>query len=559
MRILREGKEGSKMIFTTRPLMVQIEGVNQPIEDFINHRLDVQGINSYKRNIYFTRYIGFEKEEADYISEIKKIDSSFGKTSYYLRLNALDYYISPKESEHYLKIYEAWLLVKEKGLKQQFEFEFPVRLANDMLELTQKCAFKQAMDMYQTQVPKVSDSMARNFGVKLLGWISHYLPKLYQDATMVLPKVVYIGTIKRQEFLFLYFLSLMGCDVLYMNPSTDIKEAYPECERFSVLCKGRKHQEIQVPAFVKHQDKPVTSVVGGAKQQVSVSPKELRINEANKENKETSKGSINLPRPNMSRNRASEGNTRGNTKGNTKMATPPRNTISQQQSGLGTQSNKADMHPSKQTNQVVRPIGGLNHPKANNVPYGELSYEEIARLSTSIVMITILDRKGEAYKSGSGVVIHEDGYILTNFHVVEGGAYFAVRFENEDQIYETNRIVKYHTDYDLALIKVEKKCKPIRVHREQNLVRGQKVVAIGSPHGLFNSISDGIIAAFRQIREQDMIQFTAPISPGSSGGALLDMYGRLIGIITGHFDGQNLNLAVNNQMIEYFAANYMKQ
>lgn len=516
----------SRVIFTVRPLSIQIAEPDKPIEDFINHQLTDLGKNSYRRNVYFTRYIGFEKGEAEYISEIKKIDSSFGKTSHYLRLNALDYYISPKESEHYLKIYEAWLLVKEKDLRQQFEFEFPVRLANDMLELTQKCAFRQVMGMYQTQVPKVSDSMARNFGVKLLGWISHYLSKLYQDATMVLPKIVYIGTIKRQELLFLYFLSLMGCDVLYMNSSTDVKEAYPECERFSVLYKGRKHQEIQVPAFVKQQDKPVTSVVGGTKQRVSVSPKELRMNEANKEDKETPKGSINLSRPNTSSNRNTQ---------------------------------KADMNPGQQTNQVVRPIGGLKHPKVNNVPHKELSYEEIARLSTAVVMITVMDGKGESYKSGSGVVIHEDGYILTNFHVVEGGTRFAVRFENEDQIYETNRIVKYHPDYDLALIKVEKQCKPIRVYQEQNLVRGQKVVAIGSPHGLFNSISDGIIAAFRQIREQDMIQFTAPISPGSSGGALLDMYGRLIGIITGHFDGQNLNLAVNHQMIEYFSANYMNQ
>lgn len=86
------------------------------------------------------------------------------------------------------------------------------------------------------------------------------------------------------------------------------------------------------------------------------------------------------------------------------------------------------------------------------------------------------------------------------------------------------------------------------------------MVAIGSPLGLFNSVSDGIISAFRQMNEVDMIQFTAPISQGSSGGALLDMYGRVIGISTAGMDeGQNLNLAVSYQMIQCFASNYIVQ
>ena len=57
-------------------------------------------------------------------------------------------------------------------------------------------------------------------------------------------------------------------------------------------------------------------------------------------------------------------------------------------------------------------------------------------------------------------------------------------------------------------------------------------MAIGSPLGLFNSVSDGIVSGFRDIRQMSMIQFTAAISNGSSGGALLDMHGRLVGLIT---------------------------
>ena len=90
------------------------------------------------------------------------------------------------------------------------------------------------------------------------------------------------------------------------------------------------------------------------------------------------------------------------------------------------------------------------------------------------------------------------------------------------------------------------------------MIRGQKVVAIGSPLGLFNSVSDGIISGFRTIHDTDMIQFTAPTSPGSSGGALLNMQGEVIGICTaGIQEGQNLNLAVEYQTILSFLSGFL--
>ena len=94
--------------------------------------------------------------------------------------------------------------------------------------------------------------------------------------------------------------------------------------------------------------------------------------------------------------------------------------------------------------------------------------------------------------------------------------------------------------------------------RQKKLVRGQRVVAIGSPLGLFNSVSDGIISGFRAIEGVDMIQFTAPISNGSSGGAVLNMYGEVIGISTAGFDaGQNINLAVGYEYIRNFVQGFV--
>lgn len=189
----------------------------------------------------------------------------------------------------------------------------------------------------------------------------------------------------------------------------------------------------------------------------------------------------------------------------------------------------------------------------------ELSYEQLAGLSNSVVMIKNYDEQNNIICYGSGVVIHSNGYILTNLHVVAGGHYFSILYENETEEYVTDHFIKYHQLYDLAIIKVEKKSSPLTVKTNDRLVRGQKIVAIGSPLGLFNSVSDGIVSGFRDINGIPMIQFTAPISDGSSGGALLDMYGRLVGLITaGYNKGQNLNLAVPYEKIYEFGHNFIE-
>lgn len=189
----------------------------------------------------------------------------------------------------------------------------------------------------------------------------------------------------------------------------------------------------------------------------------------------------------------------------------------------------------------------------------ELSYEELAGMASSVVMIVVYNEKKEPFASGSGVLINNDGYILTNFHVVRGAVAYAVRLEEEEEPRFTTELIKYHPENDLALIRIEHvNRRPIPICNNRKLVRGQKVVAIGSPLGLFNTVSDGIIAGFRQIDEVSMIQFTAPTSHGSSGGALLNLQGELIGIVTAGFDdGQNLNLAVDYKTLRGFLGNFI--
>lgn len=184
----------------------------------------------------------------------------------------------------------------------------------------------------------------------------------------------------------------------------------------------------------------------------------------------------------------------------------------------------------------------------------ELGFEELARFASSVVMIVIHDQDGKVKGSGSGIMIGKDGYILTNNHVASGGRYYSVRIEEDEQVYVTDEVIKYNSVLDLAVLRIQRRLDPIPVYAgKKGLVRGQKVVAIGSPLGLFNSVSDGIISGFRKVDGVDMIQFTAPISHGSSGGAVLNMYGEVIGISTAGIDsGQNINLAVGYESINMF-------
>ena len=204
--------------------------------------------------------------------------------------------------------------------------------------------------------------------------------------------------------------------------------------------------------------------------------------------------------------------------------------------------------------QPTRTTSAVNYQAPNR----ELSFEELAGFARSVVMIVTCDNTGETRSSASGIIISRNGYILTNCHVVREAASFMVRFENDNKVYRTSKIIKYHTNYDLAIIKIERECEPIRMYDgRQELVRGQRVCAIGSPLGLFNSVSDGIISGFRKVDDMQMIQFTAPISGGSSGGALLNLSGEVIGICTaGMSSGQNINLAVSYKQILPFIGGF---
>lgn len=178
----------------------------------------------------------------------------------------------------------------------------------------------------------------------------------------------------------------------------------------------------------------------------------------------------------------------------------------------------------------------------------ELSSEQLfAKLAPSIVRINVSSADGKRRSLGSGVVI-APGTVITNCHVAEGGPMLQVK--SGSRSYEA-RITVADQAHDLCKLDVPSmNAEPITIGQNDELRTGQKVVAIGAPVGLDLTISEGIVSSLRAVDDGTLIQTTAPVSPGSSGGGLFDMRGNLVGIVTFQVTvGQNLNFAAPAEWI----------
>lgn len=176
----------------------------------------------------------------------------------------------------------------------------------------------------------------------------------------------------------------------------------------------------------------------------------------------------------------------------------------------------------------------------------ELSAGEIAKLSDSVFTLHVYDKNHELISTGSGFVVNDDRTIVTNYHVVNQG-YFVEAVSEMDIHYNASGATFFDEDSDIAILRLEAatNLKPLAIADSASVKVGDTIYAIGSPLGLKNTVSNGIVSAFRKNGAYSDFQITAPISPGSSGGVLLNAYGEAIGITYGSYsEGQNLNLAI---------------
>ena len=172
--------------------------------------------------------------------------------------------------------------------------------------------------------------------------------------------------------------------------------------------------------------------------------------------------------------------------------------------------------------------------------------DAIAEAAESVLLLTCYDKKGNTTATGSGFLAIEDGIILTNYHVIDGVD--SIMASTEDGIFFViDDTLCYDIEQDIAILKTNAKTRlPLLILGDSdNIKKGSKVVAIGSPLGLLNIVSEGIYSGIFVDDNTRRILFSASISSGSSGGALFDENGKVIGITCATYtEGQNLNLAV---------------
>lgn len=164
----------------------------------------------------------------------------------------------------------------------------------------------------------------------------------------------------------------------------------------------------------------------------------------------------------------------------------------------------------------------------------------------SVVKIFCYDYEGELAATGSGFVAFDSQTIITNYHVMTS-AYTCKISTNQDVSYEVSKILCYSKEQDIAILQLAKDTglRPLTLGDSGAIKKGETVVAIGSPLGIKNTVSTGVLSGRLMEDGMDVLQFTAPISSGSSGGALFDNNGNVIGITyASYIDGQNLNLAI---------------
>jgi len=179
--------------------------------------------------------------------------------------------------------------------------------------------------------------------------------------------------------------------------------------------------------------------------------------------------------------------------------------------------------------------------------------ELYATARPSVVLLKVYDRFGSEAGQGTAFVV-EGGLLVTNDHVVEGAARVQAVLGLRQEL-AVRGVLAHDARQDLAILQAPPHTlQPLALAAAPPLV-GQPIVVVGNPLGLSSTLSEGIVAAFREgglddeedewLKGVPVLQISAPISPGSSGSPVLDLEGKVVGVAVGtRIHGQNLNFAV---------------
>ena len=167
-----------------------------------------------------------------------------------------------------------------------------------------------------------------------------------------------------------------------------------------------------------------------------------------------------------------------------------------------------------------------------------------ARATPATVTIVTFSARGDTLGQGSGFIVRPSGVIVTNWHVIAGAGAATIILANGER-YSRVLYLDGDSTRDVALLQIPGADLPVLTVRNDAPPPGSRVVVIGSPVGLARTVTDGVVSAKRIVQGVEMVQISAPISHGSSGGPVLDTRGRVFAIASAFLtEGQQLNFAV---------------
>lgn len=168
------------------------------------------------------------------------------------------------------------------------------------------------------------------------------------------------------------------------------------------------------------------------------------------------------------------------------------------------------------------------------------------RVMESVALVITRDADGRPLGVGSAFAVSDDGKLATNYHVVAGASSAIVKFVGDDERFDVTGIVHLDPELDLAVIQIRRNTKAIPLGDDHLCGIGEPIFALGNPEGLEGTVAAGTLGAFRLLgSDSRLMEITASVSPGSSGGPVLNSRGQVVGIAsTSLAAGQELNVAL---------------
>ena len=195
------------------------------------------------------------------------------------------------------------------------------------------------------------------------------------------------------------------------------------------------------------------------------------------------------------------------------------------------------------------PVEGTLRPLAHSAQSAPVRKDipSIAKAANGAIVTIVTAANDKPLALGTGFLVSPDGVVVTNYHVIKTGNVAVVKFP-DGTILPVDGVLATDKFRDLAIIKIHGKTFPtLTLGNSDQIQVGEEVVAIGNPLGLELTVSNGILSGIRSDEKEDgkLLQITAPISRGSSGGPLFNMFGEVVGINVMFLEGgESLNFAI---------------